>query len=287
MRGTLADMDILAEFGRVFFGALYDLRIPVAIGSIVAAIAFVVIAWRRGWIAAARRHPGRSSVVLAAALAVGLPLTWYLASPIFLRTQLIEPELVGVISTPTPTPPASDAPSASPSPSTDPTVAPSAEPSAAEASPDPSTGASAPPGANPTPRPTAKPTPKPTAQPTPKPTAKPTPAPFQPIAILSGEFYGSDDFHYGSGTATVIEIEPGRYRLRLSDFSVRNGPDLYVYLSPSAEGYANGALEIGVLKATDGSFGYDLPAGLDPTDFRSTIIWCKQFSHLFATAPFD
>lgn len=280
-------MDILAEAGRVFFGALYDFRIPVAVGSFAGAIAFVAIAWRRGWIAAARRHPGRSSVVLAAALAVGLPLTWYLASPIFIRTQLIEPEPVGVISTPTPTPPATDAPSASPSLPTDPTVAPSAEPSAADGSPDPSTDASAPPSAAPTARPTAKPTPKPTAQPTPKPTAKPTPVPFQPIAILSGEFYGSDDFHYGSGTATVIEIEPGRYRLRLSDFSVRNGPDLYVYLSPSAEGYANGALEIGVLKATDGSFGYDLPAGLDPTDFRSTIIWCKQFSHLFATAPFD
>lgn len=272
-------MDILAEFGRVFFGALYDFRIPVAIGSIAAAIALAVVAWRRGWIAAARRHPGRSKVVLAAALAVGLPLTWYLASPIFLRTQLIEPELVGVISTPAPL--VSGEPSASPSLSASPTVAPSVEPSAAP-SPDPSTDAGAP-----TAKPTTTPTAKPTAKPTPKPTAKPTPTPFQPVAILSGEFYGSDDFHYGSGTATVIEVEPGRYRLRLSDFSVRNGPDLYVYLSPSANGYANGAVEVGVLKATDGSFGYDLPAGLDPTDFRSAIIWCKQFSHLFATAPFD
>ena len=42
----------------------------------------------------------------------------------------------------------------------------------------------------------------------------------------------------------------------------------------------------GKLKATDGSFGYDLPAGTDPADFASAIIWCKQFSHLFATAPF-
>ena len=67
---------------------------------------------------------------------------------------------------------------------------------------------------------------------------------------------------------------------------MRNGPDLYVYLSTAADDYANDALEVGLLKATDGSFGYDLPAGTDPSRFRSAIIWCKQFSHLFAVAPF-
>jgi hypothetical protein len=81
-------------------------------------------------------------------------------------------------------------------------------------------------------------------------------------------------------------VEPGRYRLRLEDFSVRNGPDLYVYLSTAADEYANDSLEVGLLKATDGSFGYDLPVGTDPSRFRSAIIWCKQFSHLFAVAPF-
>jgi hypothetical protein len=81
-------------------------------------------------------------------------------------------------------------------------------------------------------------------------------------------------------------VAPGRYHLRLEDFSVRNGPDLYVYLSTAADDYADDALEVGTLKATDGSFGYDLPAGTDPSRFRSAIIWCKRFSHLFAVAPF-
>ena len=82
----------------------------------------------------------------------------------------------------------------------------------------------------------------------------------------------------------IVETEPGRYRLRLDDFSVRNGPDLFVYLSPAADDYADGALELGRLKATDGAFGYDLPPGTDPAAFASAIIWCKQFSHLFAVA---
>ena len=101
-----------------------------------------------------------------------------------------------------------------------------------------------------------------------------------------GEFEGTDEFHFGHGTASVIEVEPGRYHLRLDEFSVRNGPDLYVYLSTDADDYARDALELGKLKATDGSFGYDVPAGTDVGRFRSAIIWCKQFSHLFAVASF-
>jgi hypothetical protein len=104
---------------------------------------------------------------------------------------------------------------------------------------------------------------------------------------VTGEFSGTDDFHFGRGTATIIELEPGRYHLRLEEFSVRNGPDLFVYLSPDADGYDEDALELGRLKATDGSFGYDLPDGADPSAYRSAIIWCKQFAHLFATAPFE
>ena len=70
-----------------------------------------------------------------------------------------------------------------------------------------------------------------------------------------------------------------------TDFSVRNGPDLFVYLSPDADDYAEARSNSGKLKATDGAFGYELPAGTDPADFASAIIWCKQFSHLFAVAP--
>ena len=105
--------------------------------------------------------------------------------------------------------------------------------------------------------------------------------------LASGSFHGTDDFHFGRGTATIIETAPGAYTLRLDAFSVRNGPDLYVYLSPSAHDYVKGAVEVGRLKATDGAFGYALPAGTDPADFASAIIWCKQFSHLFAVAPLE
>ncbi len=223
--------------------SLYEFRIPIAVASLVG---FVLLAWvarRLGWFAAARRHPRRAASVLAIALAVAVPLGWYLGSPIFIRTSLVEGA---------------------------PVAAPAATP---VATPDPD--------ASPTPGPT--PSPDPAASPTLG--SSPAPTPFAPTTVSTGTFRGTDDFHFGRGTASIIEVEPGRFHLRLEDFSVRNGPDLYVLLSPSAEGYDSDALELGRLKATDGSFGYDLPSGVDPERFRSALIWCKQFSHLFAVAP--
>ena len=103
--------------------------------------------------------------------------------------------------------------------------------------------------------------------------------------VASGQFAGADEFHFGEGLVSVVETAPEQFTLRFEEFSVLNGPDLYVYLSPSADGYAEGGVELGVLKATDGSFNYDVPAGVDPRDYGSVVIWCKAFAVLFATAP--
>ena len=233
----MPDMSSIGDIANDVARTLYENRIAVAIASVALAVVVVLVARRLGWFAAARRHPGRTAGFVAVALVVLLPTAWYLGSPIFIRTSLVE---------------------ASPVEAAAPSVAPAVtpEPSAA--------------------RPVA------TAAPAPTPSA----TPFAALTVATGQFKGTDDFHYGSGTASIFEVEPGRFHLRLEDFSVRNGPDLYVYLSPASDGWTEDALELGVLKATDGSFGYDLPPGTDPSEYRSAIIWCKQFSHLFATAPF-
>ena len=243
-------MPFIDDLGRDFFDLLYELRIHVAVGSAAAFVVIAVVARRRGWFASARRHPWRAGALTVVAIVLGVPLTWYLASPIFIRSVLVEPS--PVTSTATGTPAATASPATTADPATAPSV--SAEPSASTSV---------------------------------VPSAEPELLPFEPVTLVRGEFRGSDEFHFGRGTATIIETAPGRYHLRLDDFSVRNGPDLFVYLSPDSGDYADGALELGRLKATDGAFGYDLPEGTDPADFASAIIWCKQFSHLFATATFE
>jgi electron transfer DM13 len=104
-------------------------------------------------------------------------------------------------------------------------------------------------------------------------------------AERSGQFHGADDFHFGRGNARLIETMPGAFTVRLENFEVRNGPDLYIYLSPSANGYAAGAIELGKLKADRGNQNYAVRAGTSVSAVRSVVIWCKQFGVLFATAP--
>ena len=240
-------MDFVA-LQRAFFDGLYSHRIELAIAALVATLAVGVVAGRAGWLGAARRHPARSSVVVAGALVIGLPLLWYLASPLWSRTELVEPGPAVIL----------DAADTTPSRATATTFG------------------------------TTIPTPGTTMGPSEMPViGTPEPTPFAARRVSMGAFHGTDEFHFGRGTASIIETAPGRFTLRLDDFSVRNGPDLFVYLSPAADDYAKGALEVGRLKATDGAFGYELTPGVDPARFASAIIWCKQFSHLFAVAPLE
>jgi hypothetical protein len=215
-------MEIIGDLERAFATALYPNRIPIAIGTIVVLIALAIVARRRGWHLVARRHPRATGAIAMAVVAIGLPLGWYLASPLFLSTTIDEPL---------------PALSGGPSPAMSPMA--SASPSA---------------------------------------TAPVT-------AVRSGMFSGADEFHFGRGSATLLETEPGRYLVRLEDFEVRNGPDLYVYLSPSADGYADGAVELGRLKADKGNQNYEVPPATDVEEARSVVIWCRQFSVLFAVAP--
>jgi hypothetical protein len=110
-------------------------------------------------------------------------------------------------------------------------------------------------------------------------------ASFDATVVQSGEFMGADDFHFGRGNALLIETEPGKYVLRFEEFSVRNGPDLYVYLSTDPSGQAvDEALNLGELKATDGAFNYEIPPEIDVSTIKSAVVWCRQFSVLFAHA---
>ena len=140
--------------------------------------------------------------------------------------------------------------------------------------------------ASPSPAPTA-PSVAPSIAPTRRPVPTPTPSPTPPPVSLAGQFQGFDEFHFGEGTARLVETAPGEFVVRFEDFSVRNGPDLYVYLSPGPDGYTDGAIELGTLKATDGNFNYEVPAAVSVDGIRSVVVWCKAFSVQFAHATLE
>jgi hypothetical protein len=224
-------VSVLGDLGSALLGAAYTYRILVAVATVVVALTIAIVARRHGWLGRARGHPLRAAAVLVPALALAVPVGWYLGSPLILSTTIDEPAPIAAATT---------APTGS--------------------------GRSSPPFASTPPAPTSSETP--------------------PPLVLVGTFHGSDDFHFGRGTARLIETSPGAFVVRLEDFAVRNGPDLYVYLSPSAAGDVRGAIQIGRLKADTGNQNYAVPAGAlsDRSAAGSVVIWCKQFSHLFATA---
>jgi hypothetical protein len=100
---------------------------------------------------------------------------------------------------------------------------------------------------------------------------------------LSGGFQGAGDgIHNASGKATVLYLEDGSSVLRLENFRVTNGPDLYVYLSTDKS--ASDYVDLGRLKASSGNQNYELPAGVDLSKYDNVIIWCKSFSVYFGGA---
>ncbi len=129
----------------------------------------------------------------------------------------------------------------------------------------------------------------PTAAPAATPAATPA-APAGPEELKVANFGGADEFHLGSGTATIFRTPDGGLLLRLADFSVTNGPALSVLLSPSFSPQSSQELgdyiDIGALKGNIGNQNYEIPDGTDVDSINSIVIYCVPFHVVFATATF-
>ncbi len=96
----------------------------------------------------------------------------------------------------------------------------------------------------------------------------------------------SDPIHYGQGSLTLysdlLHLE--------NDFKVGPGPKYHVYLVPNANITPDTAvhktmfIDLGRLKAFEGSQNYPLPAGIDLKNYKSVVIWCEQFNVLISPA---
>ena len=107
-----------------------------------------------------------------------------------------------------------------------------------------------------------------------------------PTVLATGPFMDADNFHKGSGTATLYSLADGSNVVRLEEFEVTNGPDLHVLLSTSDDPAADLGeyLDLGSLKGNVGNQNYDIPADVDVSLYRSVIIYCDPFHVLFASA---
>lgn len=245
-------MSIFGDLERLL-ADLYPYRVPLTLGGLAIFVALATLIVRRGWhrptLSWVDRNRLPSALIAIVFLAVTLPTGYYLLSPLWERTTLVE---------------------ASPLDSA--TVATLID----EASATPGVGTPASPGDT-------------TATTTPSDVTDATPAAVAdgPRLLSQGAFAGADDFHFTEGSALIVETEPDTFVLRFEDFSIRNGPDLFVYLSSDPDAPSADGIRLGGLKATDGAFNYEIPAGTDVSNLRYAMVWCDRFAVLFATAPLD
>lgn len=116
------------------------------------------------------------------------------------------------------------------------------------------------------------------------------PAELVTRAIAGGSFRDADDFHKGRGEVALYETAGGLLIIRFTDFEVTNGPDLKVYLVKASDIQsaddvtASEWLSLGPLKGNIGDQNYVLPDTAAAGAYGSVVIWCEQFSVLFAAA---
>lgn len=106
--------------------------------------------------------------------------------------------------------------------------------------------------------------------------------------VASGAFYRIDQT--GKGRVTVYRLADGRYALRLSDFYVSPNVDLELRLSPrqapksTPEFMRAPSAFVARLDVTAGSLNFVVPRGVDPTRYRSLVVWCPPTQNAYAAA---
>jgi len=89
------------------------------------------------------------------------------------------------------------------------------------------------------------------------------------------------------GSWSVVERDGKTFIVFADDFRAANGPDLKIFLSPKSVADAtgknavDGSLNIGELKKTKGTQEYEVPAGVDLSQYGSVLVHCEAYSVLW------
>ena len=103
----------------------------------------------------------------------------------------------------------------------------------------------------------------------------------QPETVAQGTFAGLAG-HSGEGTVSVVKAGDTYYVRFEENFRTTNGPDLFVHLGRDGEYVAEARL--GNLKGNIGSQNYEVPVGIDVSQYDEVWVWCRVFSVPFASA---
>lgn len=121
----------------------------------------------------------------------------------------------------------------------------------------------------------------------------PMPAMIAPGAtvVARGSVYGID--RSGTGSVIIYREADGGHSIRLEDFFVTPNVDLELRLSLLASPQDSESVDsapselVTVMDVTAGSLNYAVPDTVDPTRFRSVVIWCEPIVSAYAAAGLE
>ena len=113
------------------------------------------------------------------------------------------------------------------------------------------------------------------------PSGAPTPsagasAPSASTTLSTGQLQRINTVDFGTGKVSIIQAGGQRF-LRFDNVEIAGAPAQRIYLSDQADGRPGSFTDLGPLKATNGSFNYEIPATVDLSRVRSVVSWCTQF----------
>lgn len=111
-----------------------------------------------------------------------------------------------------------------------------------------------------------------------------------PSTVWQGRFRDADSTRKGSGQVELVKTDRG-WQARLTGFSVTPAGTLELWLvahadpKKSRDVTKSKSVSLGTLRSPKGDQVYTLPDDVDPAQFKSLVIWSKQFDAFFAAAP--
>jgi hypothetical protein len=98
---------------------------------------------------------------------------------------------------------------------------------------------------------------------------------------LIGTFVDGERNYQGEGDVLLVTDGDSQF-LRFENFSVTNGPDLFVTLNKGTDPKGEHVI-VDALKGNQGNQNYDI-SQYDLSEYQSVSIYCRAFSREFATA---
>lgn len=107
-------------------------------------------------------------------------------------------------------------------------------------------------------------------------------APENSVLKYSGNFIQGPYGNNVNGKAEIYE-KNGTYTLVFNEnFTVSNGPDLYVYVSKEQQ--PSQFISLGKLKSVNGGQTYTFTSTVNFEEYKYAVIHCQQYNHLFSYA---